>query len=61
MATPRRLDPSDDSVGGFNDLDNSVVQRQDAGWASVRSQTHRRSLSGCASHTMAEEMPRDDI
>jgi hypothetical protein len=25
MATPRRLDPSDDSVGGFNDLENSVV------------------------------------
>jgi hypothetical protein len=55
MATPRRLDPRDDSVGGFNDLDNSVVPRQDAGWASVQSPTHRGSLSGCASHTMAEE------
>jgi hypothetical protein len=36
MATPRRLDPSDDSVGGFNDLDNSVVGERTLACASVQ-------------------------
>jgi Tol biopolymer transport system component len=43
MATPRRLDPSDDSAGGFNDLDNSVVTA-----ATLEHSCTPTSGSGCA-------------
>jgi hypothetical protein len=45
MATPRRLDPSDDSVGGFNDLDNSVVADSIRGGSALSCPSVQRSSS----------------
>ena len=39
----------------------SVVTRQDAGLGQRAESNQRGSLSGRASHTIAEEMPCDDV
>lgn len=46
MATPRRLDPSDDSVGGFNDLDNSVVTAATLEHSFVTARLYRLGMPG---------------
>jgi catechol 2,3-dioxygenase-like lactoylglutathione lyase family enzyme len=58
MATPRRLDPSDDSVGGFNGLDNSVVGERTLALASVRDKSPRASATRPSAAAAFRNVPR---